>query len=166
MIFKYCPDCGSRCKQTDFKRFVCAQCNHKFYDEPVAAAGGLIKNHNNKYLFIRRNTEPYSGSLSIPGGCVDNGESLEECFRRESLEEAGVNITDIKYYSSYPAKNVRYGQDETGITVIFTAETTDPGKSDKEEVSDIYWLGKNEVDINQIKSPDVKAFIKDFLRSG
>jgi ADP-ribose pyrophosphatase YjhB (NUDIX family) len=164
MIYKCCPDCGSECERTSFKSFRCLHCSHKFYDEPVVAAGGLIKNQNNKYLFIRRNIEPGKGSISVPGGCVDNNESLENCFKRESFEETGVRITNIKYFSSYPTENDRDGQRETAISAFFTAETSDVGRSDKDEVSNVFWLGKNEIDINQITLPDVKAFIQAFLK--
>jgi len=164
MTFNYCPDCGSKCQQTNSKSFRCLHCSHNFYDEPVAAAGGLIKNPEGKYLFIRRNTEPGKGSIAVPGGCVDNGESLEECCIREIYEETGVKIFNLKYFGSYHDNTVRDGQVETSVAVFFTAETKDTGRSDNNEVSELFWLKKDEIDINQITLSDIKAFIQDFLK--
>jgi len=166
MTFKYCPDCGAECRQKDFKTFQCTSCQHNFWDEPVTGSAGLIRNAEGKYLFIRRNIEPGKGSIAVPGGCVDNGESLEECCIRECFEETGVQITNLKYFGSYPNKEIRGEQTETSISAFFTAETNDMGKSDKNEVSEIFWLKKDEIDISKITLSDIKAFITDFLRSG
>jgi NADH pyrophosphatase NudC (nudix superfamily) len=165
MTYNFCPDCGSQCLQVDAKTFNCAKCGHNFYDDPVPSAAAMIKNAQGKYLFIRRNEEPGKGSVAVPGGCVDCGESLEECCIRECFEEAGVNITNLKYFASYPDKAVRNGQDEISVCAFFTAETIDAGLSDNYEVSEIFWLLKEEIDVNQMVLKDVKAFIVDFLKT-
>jgi ADP-ribose pyrophosphatase YjhB (NUDIX family) len=163
MIFKYCPDCGSECERKDIKAFKCIKCCHNFYDEPVVGAGGLIRNTEGKYLFIVRNKEPGKGSWAVPGGCVDNNESLEQCFVREIFEETGVRLTNIKYFSSYPSINNRGEQIETAVTAFFTAETDDLGIKEDEEVVNLMWLSKEEIDLDKIVLTDVKSFIKDYF---
>jgi len=47
-------------------------------------AGGLVG--------IRRNTEPQKGTVTLPGGFIDFGESWQEAGRRELFEETGIEI--------------------------------------------------------------------------
>jgi 8-oxo-dGTP diphosphatase len=50
-----------------------------------------IQQERLKVLLVRRASEPYKGSWALPGGFVQEGESLAECARRELLEETGVD---------------------------------------------------------------------------
>ncbi len=50
-----------------------------------------IQQERMKVLLVRRASEPYKGFWALPGGFVQEGESLAECARRELLEETGVD---------------------------------------------------------------------------
>ncbi len=56
-----------------------------------------IKDDSLKVLLVKRNTEPFQGCWSIPGGFldVDRQESLEETAERQLAEETG--LTDIYF---------------------------------------------------------------------
>jgi NAD+ diphosphatase len=43
-----------------------------------------------------------SGLFSVLAGFVDAGETLEECIHREVREEAGIEIRNLRYFSSQP----------------------------------------------------------------
>ena len=51
---------------------------------------GAIAIIDGKILLVKRKTEPEIGKLSIPGGHVDIGESLESAVERELYEETGL----------------------------------------------------------------------------
>ena len=51
----------------------------------------------NKWLMTRN---PRRG-LEFPGGKVEEGESLIEAVRRETLEETGATLTDIEWFAEY-----------------------------------------------------------------
>ena len=53
----------------------------------IKAAGGLVRNVNNDYLFIYRNKK-----WDLPKGKVENGEKMKEAALREVEEECGVKI--------------------------------------------------------------------------
>ena len=54
----------------------------------IKAAGGLVSNEENKYLFIFRN-----GKWDLPKGKVDPGEKTRETAVREVEEECGISVT-------------------------------------------------------------------------
>ncbi len=60
-------------------------------DGAVIAAGCVVVK-GQKVLLVRRNTAPYAGYWSIPGGKLEPSESLEECARRELFEETGMRV--------------------------------------------------------------------------
>ena len=57
----------------------------------VLAAGGLVRNSENKILFIYRNSY-----WDLPKGKAEEGEDMEECARREVAEECGFEVEEIR----------------------------------------------------------------------
>jgi 8-oxo-dGTP pyrophosphatase MutT (NUDIX family) len=56
----------------------------------IEAAGGLVKNEKNEYLFIFRN-----GRWDLPKGKIEKGESVETAAIREVEEECGIGKLKI-----------------------------------------------------------------------
>ncbi|MDD2853529.1 MAG: NAD(+) diphosphatase [Desulfuromonadaceae bacterium] len=51
-------------------------------------------------MLLIRNAAWNPGRFSLVAGFVDFGESLEECVQREVREEAGIEVTNIRYVAS------------------------------------------------------------------
>ena len=62
---------------------------------------GIIKNNGYGLLLGRRGKDPNRGLYVLPGGGVEEGESLEEAFQREVLEETGIEIAPTIGYSRW-----------------------------------------------------------------
>ena len=101
--FKFCPVCGSsRFEVHNFKSKQCCDCGFVYYANPCSATAAFIVNDRSELLVVRRAKEPAKGTLDLPGGFVDMGETVEEGMRREILEETGLVVTDIRYLFSSP----------------------------------------------------------------
>lgn len=59
---------------------------------PLVTVGGLLRDARGNVLLVR--TRKWSGKWGIPGGKVELGETLEAAFRREILEETGLEIVE------------------------------------------------------------------------
>lgn len=64
--------------------------NHSF--QKIIAAGGLVRNLNNEFLFIFRNQK-----WDLPKGKLEENESIEACSIREVEEECGVYGLKISF---------------------------------------------------------------------
>jgi 8-oxo-dGTP diphosphatase len=52
-------------------------------------------------LLVKQTAGPYAGAWLLPGGGVDEGESIEEALRREMREETGCELADVIPVASY-----------------------------------------------------------------
>lgn len=51
---------------------------------------------NGKLLVINKNRGPYMNRFDLPGGSLEEGESLTGALRREFLEETGLHVEILK----------------------------------------------------------------------
>jgi len=56
----------------------------------VFAASAVISDSAGRVVLIKRGTVPDRGLWSVPGGCVESGESFTDAAAREAHEETGL----------------------------------------------------------------------------
>jgi 8-oxo-dGTP diphosphatase len=54
----------------------------------------LVIRRMDEVLFIKRKNDPFKGMLALPGGFVDEDESVTQAAIRELFEETGVRIEE------------------------------------------------------------------------
>lgn len=80
---------------------------------PALTTDCVIFDKDGRALLIRRKNEPFKGAYALPGGFVDIGETVEAGCRREVLEEAGIEVGDLRLVGVYSDP----GRDPRGHTV-------------------------------------------------
>ncbi len=87
----HCSWCGVRFPAgTPWPRS-CSACGNRSYLNPVPVAVLLVPTGEG-VVVVRRNIEPARGTLTLPGGYMDLGETWQEGARRELLEETGISL--------------------------------------------------------------------------
>ncbi len=79
-------------------RHVCQRCRTIHYQNPKIVAGCLPELADGRILLCRRAIEPRYGLWTLPAGFMENGETTLQAALRETLEEAGVRVTDPRLY--------------------------------------------------------------------
>lgn len=110
----------------------------------IEAAGGLIRNKENKYLFIFRR-----GKWDLPKGKVDDDESPEIAALREVKEECGlqsITITRqlISTYHTYIINDSHILKKTYWYEMILDKEEI-PTPQVEEDITDIKWFSQNEI---------------------
>ncbi|MFQ3578983.1 MAG: NUDIX domain-containing protein [Bacteroidales bacterium] len=102
-ILKFCPRCGSnRFMEINNRARQCSDCAFILYINSAAAVVALICDPCGNVLFTVRKHNPGKGTLDLPGGFIDPGETAEIALKREIAEELNLNIVEYEYKESYP----------------------------------------------------------------
>jgi NAD+ diphosphatase len=78
---------------------------------------------------------------SLVAGYADIGETLEDAVIREVKEEVGLDVTDIRYYSSQPWPL----SSSMMIGFIAHADDRQPIVIEKKEISDAAWFTRDQL---------------------
>lgn len=125
-LFKYCPVCGS----PDFgfnnqKSKRCLHCGFVMYVNPSAAVAAFVVNPLAELLVCVRGKDPCRGSLDLPGGFIDTGETAEEAVMRELKEEIGLSTAQPLYQFSLPNDYLYSGWNIPTLDLFYLVEVND-----------------------------------------
>lgn len=102
---RYCGRCGATAKPTDgghSRTCTNTSCATRSFPRTDPAVITLIENQAGTHCLMGRQSRWPAGMYSVIAGFVEPGESLEETVIRETLEETGVHVTDVRYLASQP----------------------------------------------------------------
>jgi len=163
-LFGYCPVCGSGDFGEDsFKSKRCSRCGFTFFANAAASTAAFIVRGGN-LLVARRAKEPARGTLDLPGGFVDMGETAEEGMRRELLEETGLDARSMDYLFSLPN-----GYDYSGMTIhtldlffrVETDEAAEPQAAD--DAAELLWMPLSQLQPELFGLKSIRHAIELFL---
>lgn len=76
-------------------------------------------------LVVRRGKEPAKGTLDLPGGFSDIGETSEQGVAREVLEETGLHVVSTEFLFSLPNCYVYSGLEIPTMDLFFRCEVAE-----------------------------------------
>lgn len=100
---RYCGACATPTETTDASRAsACPSCREVFYPRLAPAVMALVTRQTSagRELLLARGRRFQSPVYSALAGFVEPSESLEECVRREVLEEVGLQVGRLRYFAS------------------------------------------------------------------
>lgn len=125
--FIYCPHCGAQSfEENDAYSKHCMHCGFTYYPNAAAATVAVIINDSNELLCIRRGREPAKGTLDLPGGFVDPGESITDGLLREVREELCTEVATYQFLFSFPNLYPYSGHNVHTADAFFLCRLKDP----------------------------------------
>jgi ADP-ribose pyrophosphatase YjhB (NUDIX family) len=102
---KYCSNCATPIafgpvEGEHLPRYYCPNCSIIHYQNPKVIVA-CLPIWENKVMLCRRGIEPQLGFWNIPGGFMENKESVEAGALREMLEETGCTGTLVGLHSVF-----------------------------------------------------------------
>lgn len=85
---------------------------------PHSCVGVMIWK-DNKIILGKRKGSHGDGEFSMPGGHIEFGESFKDCAIRETKEEAGINIKNIKFLG---VANIFQYEERQDVLINFTSD--------------------------------------------
>lgn len=89
-----------------------------------------------------RNISPFKGSWCLPGGHIDQYETVHKAVRREVLEETGLSFTSPSFLGWFDEIFPEYGFH--AVVLAFFGTGTGKFRHQPEEVCQISWFGLEE----------------------
>ncbi len=101
--FLHCSQCGARTDRRvppgdGRERTVCTACGAIHYENPKLVVG-CIAQWNGRILLCRRAIEPRYGYWTLPAGFMENGETAAQGAARETMEEAGARVLELRPFA-------------------------------------------------------------------
>lgn len=158
---KYCSDCGARVsyripKKDDRPRYICDSCGVIHYENPNMVVGA-IPTWEDSILFCRRAIEPRHGLWTLPAGFLENGETVKAGAVRETFEEAGARIIELKPYALYNLTFVNQ------VYIMFRASLPEPVFCAGDESLEVRLFKEHEVPWNDLAFPVILKTLQDYF---
>lgn len=109
------------------------------YSNPTPTVDVIVQRDSN-VLMIRRKNDPFKDCLALPGGFVNEGETVEEAMKRETKEETSLEVEPIDILGVYsdpkrdPRKHI--------VTVVFVGIIVGGDGKPGDDAASIEWVKK------------------------
>lgn len=128
-------------------------------DEKIIRVGvGVMVMKDGKVLIGRRKGAHGSGEYAWPGGHIEYMESFEQCAKREVMEEANIEIKNVRFLRLSNLKNYA-PKHYVDIGLVADWESGEPKVMEPEKREDWFWC-----DLDKLPTP-LFATIPSYLEA-
>lgn len=157
----YCSACGKSVELRipdgdNLLRYCCDACGAIHYQNPRVIAGTLVTQAG-RILMCKRNIEPRKGLWTLPAGFMENGESLDEAARRETLEETRLQVRTTSLHAVFSLPHINQ------VYVFLCAEVVSGEPAPTPESSEVRMIAPEEIPWDQIAFPTVARALRFHL---
>ncbi len=165
---KYCGVCGAPMRKNTVISKRCTNCGKEVWPQLAPAiivriirgAESDCKDDQEILLVSAKNFKRHT-MFGLVAGFVETGETLEECVRREVLEETGIVVRNIQYFGSQPWPY------PSGLMIGFTADyESGELKLQTSELNKGGWFKRNNMPDIPDKLSIARMLIDDWLENG
>lgn len=105
----------------------------------------MIITQDEKILLLKRQGAHGSGTWSLPGGHLEWNESLEDCAKRETAEEAGIEIKNPLFFAV--TNDIMNDEDRHYITIFMKATefSGEPKICEPERCAEMEWFSLDDL---------------------
>jgi acetyl-CoA carboxylase carboxyl transferase subunit beta len=110
------------------------------------AVGAVVFRQDGAVLLVQRGRPPRAGSWSLPGGKVEEGESIGEAVEREVLEETGLAVVagPVVEVLTLSSDGYRYRVHDVRCTLRDPASADEASPGD--DARDVRWCHDADLD--------------------
>ena len=163
--FRFCPVCGSDhfVPNSDISKR-CADCGFEYFLNASAANVAFILNARRELLVVTRKKEPARGTLDLPGGFADIGETAEEGVMREVMEETGLEVTALRYLFSLPNSYPYSGFEVKTLDSFYLCQVRHADSArPHDDAADLQWVALNDLQPDLFGLASIRAGLLRFL---
>jgi 8-oxo-dGTP diphosphatase len=123
------------------------------YKNPTPTVDVILERES-KILMVRRKKDPYKDHIALPGGFVNEGETVEEAIKREAMEETSLEVHPLEILGVYsdpkrdPRKHI--------VTVVFVGIIVSGDLRANDDAASIEWIQLGSIE--QLQQQKLFAF--------
>ena len=163
--FRYCPVCGSKhFEESTAKSKRCRNCGFEYFLNASSATAAFILNARGELLVERRKEEPGRGTLDLPGGFTEIGETSEEGVVREVMEETNLKVTAARYLFSLPNVYRYSGIELPTLDMFYECDVEDESVlAANDDAAECMWIKPEDIHTEQFGLRSVRWGLVKYL---
>ncbi len=122
--------------------------------KPISTGVRLLMVKDSQVLLVKHVYEPY---WYLPGGAVEQGESLDCAVRREALEETGAALNDLQLFGAY----TNFERGKSDHIIVFVSHNFDLTCESDDEIESCRFFPLER--LPEMISPGSQNRIRDYL---
>lgn len=160
----FCSHCGSNQLTFDIpigdtrQRYICQNCGTIHYQNPKIIVG-TVPIYEDKILLCKRGIEPRKGMWNFPAGFMENGETMLEGAKRETWEEAGVQVAIERMHSACHVPHINQ------VLMFFLARLPKPEFSAGIESEEVRLFKIEEIPWSEFAFPSHRFILEKYIEN-